>query len=246
QSCSRRRPLRPVAAGSVQAERLRRRVPAAARPRFAYPHSVRPMRSLFYSFLGYFLTPPGVVVMAALDSSMVFFLPLGIDFIVVLLAARTPGLFWLYAVLAAIGSTAGAALTFWIGRKVGEVGLSRFIRPSTLRRVERQVGPGAAVSAGALAIVPPPFPYTAFVLASGAFGANVWTFLTTLAGVRLLRFAIEAALAAYYGRGILAWMQSRTFALIVGALVVMALVGTAISAVAVARSTRRGPSTRPT
>ena len=38
------------------------------------------MRSFFYSLLGYFLTPGGLVVMAALDSSSIFFLPLGIDF----------------------------------------------------------------------------------------------------------------------------------------------------------------------
>lgn len=48
------------------------------------------MRTLFYSFLGYFLTIPGVMVMAALDSSMVFFLPLGIDFVVIIMTARSP------------------------------------------------------------------------------------------------------------------------------------------------------------
>ena len=42
--------------------------------------------------------------MGALDSSMVFFLPLGIDFVVIILAARKPELFWLYAPLATAGS----------------------------------------------------------------------------------------------------------------------------------------------
>ena len=67
------------------------------------------MRALFYSLLGYFLTPVGVVLMAALDSSMVFFLPLGIDFVVIIMAARKPELFWLYAILATVGSLMGAA-----------------------------------------------------------------------------------------------------------------------------------------
>ena len=58
------------------------------------------MRALFYSLLGYFLTPPGVVAIGALDSSLVFFLPLGIDFVVIIMAARKPELFWLYALLA--------------------------------------------------------------------------------------------------------------------------------------------------
>ena len=89
------------------------------------------MRGLFYSFLGYFLTLPGVVVMGVLDSSLVFFLPLGIDFVVILLAARKPELFWLYAILATVGSLIGAAATFWIGRKVGEHGLSRLVKASS-------------------------------------------------------------------------------------------------------------------
>jgi membrane protein YqaA with SNARE-associated domain len=198
------------------------------------------MRGFFYSFLGYFLTPVGLVVMGALDSSMVFFLPLGIDFVVILLAARRPELFWLYAMLATVGSIIGAAGTFWIGRKVGEHGLSKLVKPSRLERIQQRVGDGAAVTVAALAIIPPPFPFTAFVLTSGAWRVDAWTFFTTLAGVRAVRFLAESALAAYYGRALLAWMQSPTFKIAVGALTVIAVVGTIVSAIAVYRSTRRG------
>lgn len=196
------------------------------------------MRSLFYSLLSYFLTPAGLVLMGALDSSMVFFLPLGIDFVVILLSARKPELFWLYALLATAGSLIGAALTFWIGRKVGEIGLARMIKGSRLKRVQQRVRQSAAVSVGALAIIPPPFPFTAFVLTSGALKVNAWSFFTTLVSVRLLRFSIEAGLAARYGRGILAWMDSTTFEVVVGVLIALAVVGTIVSAVAVWRGTR--------
>src|SRR5215204_1274835 len=103
------------------------------------------MRSFFYSVLGYFLTPGGLVVMAALDSSLVFFLPLGIDFAVIVLAARKPELFWLYATLATIGSLIGAMVTFWIGRKIGEHGLTRLMKPSRLERVRNRVSHHAGV-----------------------------------------------------------------------------------------------------
>jgi membrane protein YqaA with SNARE-associated domain len=197
------------------------------------------MRSLFYSLLSYFLTPFGLIVMAALDSSVVFFLPLGIDFAIVILAARKPEVFWLYALLATAGSLAGAAATFWIGRKVGEHGLALLIKPSRLRRVEQRVGRSAAISIAALGIIPPPFPFTAFVLTSGALRANPWRFLTTLAGVRLVRFLIEAGLAALYGRRILVWMQSTVFEVIVGVLIALAIGGTIASGVAVWKGTRR-------
>lgn len=197
------------------------------------------MKTLFNSLLSYFLTPGGVLLMGAMDASLVFFLPLGIDFVVIIMAARKPELFWTYALLASVGSLLGAAATFWVGRKVGEAGLTRLVKPSTLKRVEQRVTHSAAVPIAALGIIPPPFPFTAFVLTSGALRLNPWTFLTTLAGVRLLRFMVEAALAAYYGRGILTWMASRTFTIIVIALAVLAIGGTVVSAVAVYRSVRR-------
>ena len=197
------------------------------------------MRALFYSFLGYFLTPPGLLLLAALDSSMVFFLPLGIDFALILLVARKPDLFWLYAILATVGSLLGAAATFWIGRKVGEHGLSKFVKASRLERIQQRVGDSAAVTIASLAIIPPPFPFTAFVLTSGAAHVNPWTFLLTLAGVRALRFLGEGLLAAHYGKGIIGWMQSTTFTVTVGAMAAIAIIGTIVSGVALYRSARR-------
>jgi membrane protein YqaA with SNARE-associated domain len=197
------------------------------------------MRALFYSFLGYFLTPSGLVLLAALDSSMVFFLPLGIDFVLILLAARRPDLFWLYAILATVGSVFGAAGTFWIGREVGEHGLSKFVKASRLKRVQERVGTSAAVTIASLAIIPPPFPFTAFVLTSGATRVTPWTFFVTLAGVRALRFLGEGLLAAHYGKGIIGWMQSTTFTVTVGAMAAIAIIGTIVSGVALYRSTKR-------
>ena len=197
------------------------------------------MRAFFYSLLGYFLTPWGIVLMGALDSSLIFFLPLGIDFAVIILSARKPELFWLYALLATVGSLLGAMVTFWIGRKVGEHGLTLLVKPSRLERVRNRVSHHAGVGVAALGIIPPPFPFTAFVLASGAFGCNRWTFFSTLAGVRLVRFLAEGALAAVYGRRILLWMQSTVFEVIVGILIGLAIIGTIVSGIALYRGSRR-------
>ena len=177
--------------------------------------------------------------MGALDASVVFFLPLGIDFVVIIMTARKPELFWLYAVLASVGSIAGAATTFWMGRKLGEHGLTRFVKASTLKRVERRVSNSAAFPIAALGVIPPPFPFTAFILASGAARLNVWTFLATLAAVRLVRFLTEAMLAARYGDGIIAWMKSPSFTVAVIALAVLAIGGTIVSAFAVYRGMRK-------
>jgi membrane protein YqaA with SNARE-associated domain len=196
------------------------------------------MRSLFYSFVGYFVTAPGLVALAALDSSLVFFLPLGIDFVLILLSARKPELFWLYAILTTAGSLIGSAATYWVGREIGGHGIAKLVKPSRVERIQRRVSARGAYSLAALGVIPPPFPFTAFVLTSGALHVSIWEFFTTLAGVRLLRFGVEGGLAARYGRGIVVWMESDIFQWFVGAFIVLAGAGTIISAVALVRSTR--------
>ncbi|MBA3886226.1 MAG: VTT domain-containing protein [Acidobacteria bacterium] len=193
------------------------------------------MRAFFDSLIGYFLTPGGLVLMAALDSSLVFFLPLGVDLVVVVLSAREPEFFWLYGLLATMGSLLGAALTFWVGRKAGEHGLSRFVSERRLERVRRQVDTRGAFAVAALAIIPPPFPFKVFILTGGALGMDAWKFFPAMAAVRLGRFTLEAALAARYGEGLLSWMESPVFTAIIGGLAVLAIAGTIVSAVVIAR-----------
>jgi membrane protein YqaA with SNARE-associated domain len=193
------------------------------------------MRAFFDSLIGYFLTPGGLVLMAALDSSLVFFLPLGIDLVVVLLSAREPDLFWLYGLLATLGSLAGAAVTFWVGRKAGEHGLTRFVAEQQLERVRRQVNQRGAYAIAALAIIPPPFPFKVFILTAGALGMSPWRFFPAMGGVRLARFGAEAALASRYGEGIVRWADTPLFTAIIGSLAVVAIVGTIVSVVLIAR-----------
>jgi membrane protein YqaA with SNARE-associated domain len=196
------------------------------------------VRAFFFSVLGYFLTPAGIVLMGVLDASMVFFLPLGIDFVVILMTARKPELFWLYALLATAGSVIGALITFWVGKKAGEAGLSRFVRPKRLERVKARENRGGPVVA-VLGLIPPPFPFTPFVLASGALGMHAWSFFAPLALVRVFRFGVEGALAHRYGSQILRWMKTPTFQLVVGVFIALAVIGTIVSAVVLVRSSKR-------
>ena len=53
------------------------------------------MRSFSHWIIGLFTSPAGIVVLAALDSTIFFSLPLGIDTAVVLLSARLRTLAWI-------------------------------------------------------------------------------------------------------------------------------------------------------
>jgi membrane protein YqaA with SNARE-associated domain len=192
----------------------------------------------FQSFFGFFLTWWGAFLMAALDSTVVFFLPFGIDTLVIYLSARRSELSWMYPLLATAGSVTGATVTYWIGKKAGEVGLERLISARRLRRIRAKVGERGAVAMAVPALLPPPFPMTPFILTCGALQVDWWRFFVTFSLVRLLRFGGEAVLARVYGRGILRVVQSEVFQTVVAGFIIVALIGTAASAVMVWRSTR--------
>lgn len=196
------------------------------------------MRSFVRAFLSFFFSPIGLFGMAAIDSSLVFFMPLGMDAVLIIMSARQPGLFWVYGLLATGGSMVGSAITYWVGSKVGKHGLTRFVSASRLKRVTDRVSGAAAASIAALALVPPPFPFTLFVLTGGAFGLNPRIFFLTLACTKIVRFGITGALAARYGTRIVAWTETTTFEVIVGVLIVIAVGGAIASAVIVVRRAR--------
>ena len=165
-------------------------------------------------------------------------MPFGVDALVIYLAARDENLFWIYPVLAAAGSVLGAAMTFWVGHKAGEVGLDRLVSKRRLDRLRCQVRDKGAVALAIPAVMPPPFPLTPLVLTCGALNVDPKRFFSTFAAMRLLRFSIGAALARIYGRGILRVLESEQFRMVVVAFIVIAVVGTIISAVIFWRNTQ--------
>lgn len=197
------------------------------------------MIGFFRSLFGFFLTWWGAFLMGVLDSSMLFFLPFGIDALVIYLAARDEKLFWLYPLLATAGSVAGAAVTFWIGRKLGEAGLERIVPHDRLERLRDRVRDSGAVAMAVPALLPPPFPLTPFILTCGALDVSKWHFFGTFGSVRLLRFGAEAVLALLYGAGILRVLQSDSFQKVIVGFIVVAVSGTIVSGVMLWRSTHQ-------
>jgi membrane protein YqaA with SNARE-associated domain len=193
----------------------------------------------FQSFFSFFLSWWGAFLIAALDSSMLFFLPFGVDAVVIYLAARDETLFWMYPILATAGSVLGAAVTFWIGKKAGDVGLERYVPQRRLERIRRRVRDSGAVAMAVPALLPPPFPLTPFILTCGALDVNPWRFFATFATVRMLRFGAEAVLARIYGRGILRVLQSDTFQMVIAGFIVIAVVGSIVSLVMLWRSSHQ-------
>ncbi len=201
------------------------------------------------AFVHFFVSLPGVFALAALDSTFFFTLPLGIDAVVITLAARRGVYVWVTPVLAVIGSLAGAAFTYWTGVKIGEAGLKRVYSPKRLKRIGKRLK-GSAVTLAALDLLPPPFPFSVFVLGAGAVKVDRRKFFVTLAACRVLRFGTEAALGLRYGRYALEWIESETVERVLAAIVIAAIAASVVSLRRMRRhaTTERGsagPGTRP-
>jgi membrane protein DedA with SNARE-associated domain len=151
---------------------------------------------------------PGMWLLAALDSTPFFKLPLGIDTAVMVVSSLHPKIYWLCGLSAAVASLGGAALTFYIGRRAGEVGLCRFMSEERANRVKKRVHGNGAITLALLDLVPPPFPFTACILAAGALEVDRKRFFLTLLFGRFLRFGLESTLAVFYGPQIIQWMES--------------------------------------
>src|SRR5580765_5214818 len=199
---------------------------------------------VFHAAFSFFLTWWGAYFLAALDSTMVFFLPFGVDALVIYLSARSGMFFWIYPLLAAAGSVTGAAITYWVGRKVGQMGLEHFVPSHRFERFRRRVQKQGASAMALAALLPPPFPLTPFVLTCGALEIDRWTFLSTFGLMRLIRFGAETALARVYGRGVLRLIESQPFQMVVVGFIIIAVAGTLISGILLWRNVRQ-PRLRP-
>jgi membrane protein YqaA with SNARE-associated domain len=203
------------------------------------------MRAFFASIFAYFLSPFGLLALAALDMSMLFFLPFAVYAGVIILTARRPDAAVLYVGMATAGSLIGGAITFWIGRRAGEHGLERFVSARRLDHIKGRVRRSGAIAFALPAMMPPPFPLTPFVLTCGALAVSKTRFFLTLGIVRLVRFAVEATLAVIYGQRILSWMKSDLFQAIVIGFTIVAVVATVAGIWTLIRQSRKAERASP-
>lgn len=199
-------------------------------------------RSILRFFLG--LGAFGLVLLGVLDSSFLF-LPLGNDLLLVALTARKPDMFWFYAIMAAAGSLLGCMLTDFVSRKLGQVGLERMVSAGKLKAVQGRMEKHTSWVLGAAAMMPPPFPFTVFLIAASALQISRFKVLMTIGIARLVRFLILGLLAVKFGRGILALAKRDEVQYFMIGLAIVSIVGSALSIwnwVRSARGRRGGPA----
>jgi len=173
----------------------------------------------------------GLFLLSALDSSFLF-LPFGNDVLLLALVSseRTKLTWILYVAVSAIGSLVGVFLVDLIMRKTGEKGLERFIGPTKLEKLKRQMENKAGITVFVSTMMPPPFPFTPVVMTASALQCPRSKLYGAVLAGRLIRFTVEALLALYFGRRVIRYINSDVFAYFVYALMAIALIGSAFSA----------------
>jgi len=167
----------------------------------------------------------GFLPLGLIDSSIIP-LPGSMDVLTIILAARSPELWFYYAVAATVGSVLGAFVTYRLARKGGEKSLEKRLSVKSMKRVVRLFERWGFAAIAIPALLPPPMPLVPFVLAAGAMQYSVKKFLVAMALGRIVRYSILGYLAARYGRKMLPFLLQHghpAIAAVLGLLVTAAL-----------------------
>lgn len=199
------------------------------------PHQSGWLAGIFYIFIR--AGAPGLFLLGVLDSSFLM-LPFANDVAVIVLASLHHNRFWLYAVAATLGSVVGCWIMFEIGHAGGETFIRTHVSKERFERLQKAIKRKGPVLLAMPALIPPPFPFTAFVLGAGALEVPRKPFLSMLMAMRFVRFIAESIAALYFGRRIVHWMNTPGFRWFIDGLMVIAIVGSAYSVYRLVRTTR--------
>ena len=116
----------------------------------------------------------------------------------IVLTTAHPRMMIPYALIAAVGSTVGCVILYYISRRTGRRALSKF-SPAKQKRVKDLIDRYDVLSVLVASLMPPPFPFKLFVISAGVFRFNIIRLMIAIFAGRVFRFLLEGYLAIRYG-----------------------------------------------
>jgi membrane protein YqaA with SNARE-associated domain len=165
---------------------------------------------------------PAMILIGTLDSSLLS-LPEINDYLVVARCFSDPKSVFYFPLFAAAGSVLGCLLLYTIMRRGGQAVMRRRFKAENIARVERAYARYGFLAIAIPALLPPPMPFKIFVATAGTLEYPRWRFILTVMIARSLRYAVEGALAVFYGERVLFFMRENGLVIfsIVGALLIL-------------------------
>ena len=165
----------------------------------------------------------GLILLGLADNSPVP-LPGSMDVLTIILSAHQRNWWPYYASMATIGSVVGGYLTYTLGREGGKEALEKRLSKQKAEKLYGGFEKHAFWTLFLPALVPPPMPYTPFLLAAGALDYPQKKFLAVVALARSIRYFTFAFLGSLYGKQILGFF-ARYHGLLLWTLIGVAVVG---------------------
>lgn len=162
----------------------------------------------------------GAGLVALVDAAAI---PLPMDLIMVGYSWADRQHFYMYAILAGIGSAIGALVPYYIGRAGGELVLLRKVDRAKFERVRARFKKQAFLAMLIPSAAPPPMPWKLFILGAGVFEMNIPQFMLAIFLGRTSRYLVEGLLTVMYGPKIIVLFEQMIKAHLVPLLVVIAV-----------------------
>jgi len=140
----------------------------------------------------------GIGVVALLDSSTI---PVPMDFLLAGYVWADKGHFWVYCLLASIGSAIGGLLPYGLGRAGGELFLLKRVNRERYERMRTRFENQEFLAMMIPSMLPPPTPWKAFVFAAGVFEMRVLPFMLAVFCGRMVRWLVLSLLVLKLGPG---------------------------------------------
>ena len=140
--------------------------------------------------------PWGVLLGSFIDSASV---PIPIDVLMGMWAWADKRHFYVFALLAALGSSLGGLIPFFVGRAGGELFLLKRVDRARFESLRAQFEKQEFLAVMIPSLLPPPTPWKLFVFGAGVFEMQTVNFLLAVFVGRCIRFGVETALVVKYG-----------------------------------------------
>jgi membrane protein YqaA with SNARE-associated domain len=140
----------------------------------------------------------GIGAIALLDSSTI---PVPMDAILAVYVWNNKSHFWLYCLMAAIGSAIGGLLPYGLGRAGGELFLLKRIDRARFDRIRLRFERQEFLAVMIPSMLPPPAPWKMFIFAAGVFEMRILPFMLAVFTGRMVRWLILSVLVLKLGPG---------------------------------------------
>jgi membrane protein YqaA with SNARE-associated domain len=146
----------------------------------------------------------GAGLAALLDSSTI---PIPMDAFLAVCIWNDKPRFWLYCLLASVGSAIGGLVSYGLGRAGGELFLLKHVNRKRYERMRARFERQEFLAMMIPSMLPPPTPWKAFVFAAGVFEMRTLPFMLSVFCGRMLRWLILSLLVLKLGPGAVELVQ---------------------------------------